>query len=173
VATNGRHAIRDLNSSNGLYINGQQAGPERGYPLQAGDKIALGQLEMVYEPIPPGFLESLLNRAAELRHFLLIAHTGQQFFIKPPGTVTLGRTDRANSIFPTIDLGAEGELATYVSRRHASLIWNEARPYLTDLGSSFGTRLNGESLRPQQVVALNPGDHISLGGCVLAYDIEG
>jgi pSer/pThr/pTyr-binding forkhead associated (FHA) protein len=173
VATNGRHAIKDLNSSNGVYINGLQATPERVYPLQPGDKVALGQLEMVYSPIPAGFLEDLLSRAAELRHILLLGHTGQQFFIKPPETVTLGRTDRANNIFPTIDLSAEGELATYVSRRHASLIWNEARPYLTDLGSSFGTRLNGQSLRPQQVVALNPGDHISLGGCVLAYDIEG
>jgi pSer/pThr/pTyr-binding forkhead associated (FHA) protein len=172
VATNGHYTIRDLNSSNGIFINGLQVSAERAHPLQAGDRVALGQLEMVYDPIPPGYLESLLNRAAGLRHFLLVAHTGNQVFIKPPGTVTLGRMDRANNIFPTIDLGAEDELATYVSRRHASLIWNEARPYLTDLGSSYGTRLNGEALRPQQVVGLNPGDHISLGGCVLAYDIE-
>lgn len=172
VATNGRHVIRDLNSSNGVYINEIRGETDQAYPLQPDDRVTLGQLEMIYTAILPGVLESLLNRASKLRHYLLLANTGHQFFISPPNTVTLGRTDPTNDIWPSIDLGAEGELANYVSRRHASLTWDGYRPYLADLGSSFGTRLNGELLRPHQAVALNPGDHISLGGCVLGYDLE-
>jgi hypothetical protein len=40
------------------------------------------------------------------------------------------------------------------------------------LGSGFGTRLNGETLFIGHAAPLTPGDHIWLGGCVLAYDIE-
>jgi pSer/pThr/pTyr-binding forkhead associated (FHA) protein len=127
---------------------------------------------MTYTAIPSGFLESLLERASKLRHYLLLANTGHQFFIAPPNSVTIGRTDPSNDIWPSIDLSAEGDLASYVSRRHASLTWDGYRPYLADLGSSFGTRVNGEPLHPHQSIALNPGDHISLGGCVLGYDIE-
>ena len=58
-----------------------------------------------------------------------------------------------------------------VSRRHALITWRAASPYVEDLGSGFGTRLNGEALLIGQPVPLKPGDHIWLGGCVLAYDI--
>ena len=50
--------------------------------------------------------------------------------------------------------------------------WRDSVPHLEDLGSGFGTRLNGETLFIGHAAQLTPGDHIWLGGCVLAYDIE-
>ena len=61
---------------------------------------------------------------------------------------------------------------TRVSRRHAIITWRKGNPYAEDLGSGFGTRLNGEMLLIGQAVPLKPGDHIWLGGCILAYDVE-
>lgn len=72
---------------------------------------------------------------------------------------------------PDIDLNSSGEVAVRVSRRHAIITWRNGAPYVEDLGSGFGTRLNGEMLLLGQAVPLKPGDHIWLGGCVLAYDV--
>lgn len=47
-----------------------------------------------------------------------------------------------------------------VSRRHAMLVRDGDRYFLTDLGSTNGTYLNGRCIRQAEVV---PGDHLQLG----------
>jgi pSer/pThr/pTyr-binding forkhead associated (FHA) protein len=92
--------------------------------------------------------------------------------ITPPYDFTIGRSDPAANILPSLDLGQYGAVPTYISRRHALISWQNDLPALSDLQSTYGTRLNGEVLRPNHAVGLKPGDHMSLGGCVLAYDVE-
>jgi pSer/pThr/pTyr-binding forkhead associated (FHA) protein len=89
-----------------------------------------------------------------------------------PEDIIIGRADPGSGFVPAVDLSPEGEVAVRVSRRHARIIWRNHLPYLQDLTSTFGTRLGGNRLLPEQLVPLKPGDHMSLGGCVLAYDIE-
>ena len=86
--------------------------------------------------------------------------------------VTIGRSDPDANFRPSLDLTQDGNVVAFVSRCHAIITWNNHCPYVTDLQSTFGTRLNGELLVAHQAVALKPGDHMSLAGCVLAYDIE-
>ncbi|GAB4519710.1 MAG: hypothetical protein OHK0046_29010 [Anaerolineae bacterium] len=45
-ALNSRISIRDLNSSNGTFLNGGRLQPEYEYRLMHGDKLALGELEL-------------------------------------------------------------------------------------------------------------------------------
>ena len=59
-----------------------------------------------------------------------------------------------------------------VSRHHARVFKQGAVYMVEDLGSANGTRLNGTAVHLGESFPLRPGDHIWLGGCVLAYDVE-
>jgi pSer/pThr/pTyr-binding forkhead associated (FHA) protein len=107
-----------------------------------------------------------------VQHILLVTPTGQQLTIAPPHDIVIGRSDRYVDFTPDVDLNSSGDVAIRVSRRHAIITWRKGNPYIEDLGSGFGTRLNGEMLLLGHAVPLKPGDHIWLGGCVLAYDVE-
>lgn len=173
VGVDGYHTIEDINSSNGLFINGKQMPTRQAHQLQPGDHISLGKLQMVYDSIPSEFLETLSKRNVDqLHHFLFHTHTGRKMVIIPHDDITIGRFDSSSNIPSNINLVGDGDVATYVSRQHARISWSDHRPLIEDLNSSRGTRLNGKVLQPRQTAPLNPGDHISLGGCVLAYDIE-
>jgi pSer/pThr/pTyr-binding forkhead associated (FHA) protein len=170
VGANGRHTIEDLGSLHGVFVNSEQIkfGPSR--QLKPGDQIALGDLRLYYDFIPFDFADA--GSIPNGRHTLLITATGQKLTIVPPDEITIGRSDRYVNFVPEIDLSPVGEVAARVSRRHSIITWRNHVPYLEDLGSGFGTRLNGEMLLIGQAIPLKPGDHIWLGGCVLAYDIE-
>jgi pSer/pThr/pTyr-binding forkhead associated (FHA) protein len=165
------HTIEDLGSANGVFVNGVQLTPGRNFPLLPGNQIMLGRLHLHYETVPTDFLSMLPGRAAEIRHFLLVTHTGRKIEIAPPDNIIIGRADPEADYVPGIDLAQDGEVAFRVSRRHARIVWSNQLPYLKDLTSTFGTRFNGDKLHPGRSVLLRPGDHVSLGGCVLAYDI--
>jgi len=55
---------------------------------------------------------------------------------------------------------------TRVSRHHAQLRYRARRFWLSDIGSTNGTYINGEQVAEQ---ALRDGDTISLGGLELTF----
>jgi hypothetical protein len=71
----------------------------------------------------------------------------------------LGRRDPATGRVPDLDLWPD----TAVSRRHARITYRTGRYYLTDLGSTNGTEVNGRELRQQAEQALSAGDEILMG----------
>ncbi len=170
VGREGYHTVEDLGSRNGLFINDQQIPAGTARPIQPGDRVHVGGVLLVYDIVPTAVLT--LRPAPSDRHTLLLAANGRRLSVSPPHEITIGRSDRHVDFRPDIDLGEDGEVAMRVSRRHAVISWRQASPYLEDLGSGFGTRLNGQTLLIGQGAPLRPGDHIWLGGCVLAYDIE-
>ena len=64
---------------------------------------------------------------------------------------------------PDVDLNSYGAREKGVSRHHASLRVDGKQLLLMDLGSANGTKLNGETMRPQEPVRLLDGDEIRLG----------
>jgi pSer/pThr/pTyr-binding forkhead associated (FHA) protein len=172
VGVDGTHLIQDLGSANGVFINNQQIPAVRPFPLEAGDQIAFSTLRMRYEEVPADFLRSPPVEGSQVRAFLLVTHTGGRIELTPPDDMIIGRADPDSGFVPAVDLSREGEVAVRVSRRHARIIWRNHRPYLKDLSSTFGTRIGGKRLLPDQLAPLKPGDHMSLGGCVLAYDVD-
>ena len=73
-----------------------------------------------------------------------------------PGEITIGREARCEVVL----------LLGGVSRVHCSLRRDASGVWLRDLGSTNGTRRNGESLPPQQDVLLEVGDLVAVGGAI-------
>ncbi len=88
----------------------------------------------------------------------LVAYAGAalgRVFPLPTGQAILGRAP--DCVVALLD----GE----VSRQHARILIQEGRVLVEDLGSTNGTRLNGEPVRG--LVDLRTGDRLALGGHVL------
>ncbi len=73
-------------------------------------------------------------------------------------TITIGRTNLAQIRIEDKD----------VSREHCSIVGQDGKFYLTDLGGGIGTFVNGKKLTAP--VALKPGDVIGVGDHELAYE---
>jgi len=59
-----------------------------------------------------------------------------------------------------------------VSRKHAVIGFSDGHYFLQDLESSYGTRLNGARLRPNEPCHLEPGDKITIGKVELSFGAE-
>jgi pSer/pThr/pTyr-binding forkhead associated (FHA) protein len=75
----------------------------------------------------------------------------------------LGRSSEDQPEKPNIDLTEYGAYEKGVSRLHATIRKAGNSFQIVDLGSSNGTRLNGNRLAPQQAYPLLHGDILSLG----------
>ncbi len=112
-------------------------------------------------PAPPVTVVNQVNQEAAVSLHLIesgmILHlTGQTEF-------TMGRVAEGQPILPDVDLSPYEAYAQGVSRLHAALKLNNQRVLITDLGSSNGTRVNGQKIMPNVDYPLNHGDVIALG----------
>lgn len=76
---------------------------------------------------------------------------------------SLGRITEGQPILPDIDLTPYDAYPQGVSRLHAALKIVNQRMVIVDLGSSNGTRVNGQKIVPNIDYPLNHGDIIALG----------
>jgi pSer/pThr/pTyr-binding forkhead associated (FHA) protein len=167
----GRYTIQEMGGRLGVFVNGQQIPLGVAYQLKTGDRVLLGNCEMFYDKVP-----NWVTAPAKLdgaTHFFMMSGTGRRLVISAGADMVVGRSDKYVSFTPDIDLAVLGDKAAKVSRRHARLFFKPGNPalYVEDMGSGFGTKINGELIMLGESRALTPGDHIWLGGCVLAYDI--
>lgn len=76
---------------------------------------------------------------------------------------TLGRVAEGQPILPDVDLSPFEAYSQGVSRLHAALKVHHDRVAIMDLGSSNGTRVNGQKIVPHVDYPVNQGDIIALG----------
>ncbi len=74
----------------------------------------------------------------------------------------LGRASEAEGYRPDFDMTFYDE-GDYVSRRHARITSGRGGYFVTDLGSSNGTTVNGQTLIPNRAYRLRNGDRIRVG----------
>lgn len=48
IGTDGEMTVRDLNSTNGTWLNGERLAPNESRPIRQGDHIRMGRMEFVY-----------------------------------------------------------------------------------------------------------------------------
>jgi pSer/pThr/pTyr-binding forkhead associated (FHA) protein len=167
---NNVHFVEDMGSTNGTKVNAELLELGQKHMLRQGDRIAMGHCLLVYGPTP----KWLLNPPSHIqaRFYLLATSSCQRIDLPDQGELIIGRSDPALSFVPDIDLRDEGEVSERVARRHAKITCQGHTHSLEDLGSPYGTKINGTPVLLEQTIQLTPGDHIWLGGCVLAYEIE-
>jgi pSer/pThr/pTyr-binding forkhead associated (FHA) protein len=164
------HYIEDMGSTNGTKVNARLLELDQKYRLQENDRIAMGHCLFVYGPTPDWLLTPPLHLKTSF--YLLATSSGQRIDLPDQGELIIGRSDPALSFVPNIDLRYEGEVSERVARRHAKITCQRSTHSLEDLGSPHGTKINGVSVLLEQIIELTAGDHIWLGGCVLAYEVE-
>ncbi len=76
---------------------------------------------------------------------------------------TLGRITEGQPILPDVDLTPFEAYSQGVSRLHAALKVVDQRVVVVDLGSSNGTRVNGQKIVPNVDYPISHGDILALG----------
>lgn len=94
---------------------------------------------------------------------LQVLELGKALPLSGRSEYTLGRVAEGQPILPDVDLSPFDAYAMGVSRLHASLKVTNQRIYVIDLGSSNGTRVNGEKMVANVDYPLNHGDLLTLG----------
>ncbi len=94
---------------------------------------------------------------------LHLVESGQILNLARQAEFTMGRVAEGQLILPDVDLSPYQAYAQGVSRLHAALKVYNQRVFVTDLGSSNGTRVNGQKIMPNVDFPLNHGDVVALG----------
>jgi pSer/pThr/pTyr-binding forkhead associated (FHA) protein len=163
----GQYEIVDLGSSNGTWVNGLRLTLHEKQSLQIGDEIRLGACRFYFDQVPAIWG----NPTPRSQFFLYVTFTGHYMPVPDKTVITIGRADPSLGYSQDIDLGVEGDIAAVVSRRHAKLTRRGNRFTVEDLGSAFKTHVDGEQVPVGIQVPIQPGQHLWLGGCVLAFDV--
>jgi pSer/pThr/pTyr-binding forkhead associated (FHA) protein len=157
----GRFVLYDENSTNGTFIDERPLSPGKGYILQSGDEVRLGETTLLfrpsdstpapsaYTPPPPSGYN---NRPAPVR---LIAGDGEVYTLA--SDMTVGRS--LTSDLPIIGNG--------VASQHARLTLRDDAVYVEDWATPGGTFVNGERIPPHFPVALYDGDQVAFGEVLL------
>ncbi|HEY9802037.1 MAG TPA: FHA domain-containing protein [Leptolyngbyaceae cyanobacterium] len=99
--------------------------------------------------------------AAEISKELVHVQTSTVFALLPNlSLISIGKPNEQKP--PDIDVSGLPN-SDVVSRIHAQIWISGDEYYITDLGSSNGTYVNGVKLQPKVFCTLNPGDTIALG----------
>lgn len=139
-----RYTLRDLGSSEGVYVNNQRINKK---PISNGDTIRIGRVELlVVDPFIGGNQKawSLIACSSWL--------SGQEFVVPTKASETgvkVGRSSHCDIIFP----------GTHLSREHVELRINGDHLLVKDLASANGTFIN--DVRVSEGV-LYPGDKLRL-----------
>lgn len=103
--------------------------------------------------------------AGPLRLSLQIGENRTTVGIEVQDRIVIGRGDPVAAIQPDLDLAPYDGRAGGVSRRHAVILRDEAKPglYIEDEGSTNGTLVNGFALAPRRRYRLLDGDELDFG----------
>jgi pSer/pThr/pTyr-binding forkhead associated (FHA) protein len=94
---------------------------------------------------------------------LLIIETGQVLHLAGRNEFTIGRVSEGQPILPDVDLTPYNAFNLGVSRLHVSMKLTRTGVIVTDLGSSNGTRVNGQKIVPHVEYPINHGDTVAIG----------
>jgi pSer/pThr/pTyr-binding forkhead associated (FHA) protein len=94
---------------------------------------------------------------------LHLLESGEVMYLSGRMEFSVGRATDGQPILPDVDLSPFDAYAQGVSRLHATIKIVDHGVVITDLGSSNGTRVNGQKIVPHIDYPLNHGDVMALG----------
>jgi pSer/pThr/pTyr-binding forkhead associated (FHA) protein len=147
----GESYIRDLASTNGIYLNNQ---PVREARLSDGDILNIGRFQFICYS---GFPSELDEDPQDIFDAELQVEGTDRVAPIRLRSVLIGRRDKCE--LKLDDAGA--------SQVHAIIYRCDGRRYVRDLNSQSGTFLNHQRIRDAEV---RPGDMIRIGETILRYE---
>lgn len=112
---------------------------------------------------PRTLLDMTEEEIDEAQNTIFFEINGMPYPVIVVNMMTLGRCDeRLYSNVPNIDLSPFGAHEKGVSRHHIAIRRDGFRLYVSDLGSTNGTLLNGQRLKPDTDYQLHPDDELFL-----------
>jgi hypothetical protein len=130
-------------------------------PQPKTDRVPRNQIRRAIAHLSRGSKQEIFGDREEI-HMIVsgvagsIDMRGRQYF-------TIGRQDETTTIPIELDLSDFGEEALSVSRNHARISIVNKRLYVTDLGSTNGTFLEGRKLRPNRPTLVYQDQVITVG----------
>lgn len=94
---------------------------------------------------------------------LFFPNYSDPFRIEVDDSITIGRADHETKSYPDLDLGPYFAAQLGVSRYHCEIKLISGRFHIKDMGSTNGTRINGNKIQPFILVPFSKGDEIRLG----------
>jgi len=113
--------------------------------------------------IPEVGVRKIPVRSAIPNISLHLVDSAQILHLAERNEFTLGRAIEGQPILPDVDLSPFDAFTLGVSRLHAALRIINSEVVVADLGSSNGTRVNGQKIVPHVDYPINHGDVIALG----------
>ena len=105
----------------------------------------------------------VISKENESMVSLRMVNSGKLFHLSGRMEYSLGRIAEGQPILPDVDLSEFEAYSQGVSRLHASIKVGPQRISVMDLGSSNGTRVNGQKIVPHVDYPVKHGDIIALG----------
>jgi hypothetical protein len=146
----------ETDSRLGLGEFGIQAAPVR--PVQEDVPASDSGRTMVYSTAGR-LAEPLEERAHSRAQTALLLLEGRRLVVGPAG-VTMGRSRECDIVLQDPN----------VSRKHAEVRPRGGSWVVADLGSTNGSRLNGQPIQGSEVI--KPGDEIEVGSTQLTFELE-
>lgn len=148
IAAELRRVVRETAAERGWGLVGP---PEIGF--RADDRMKKGDLGCVASLVEGEDREAVADQRAAL---VILEDGGERTVPLSSESVTIGRLADCDVVLA--DKGA--------SRKHAQLRFRDGSWVLTDLGSTNGTRLNGQTVQSRE---LSDGDKVTIGSTVLEF----
>lgn len=147
---NGKLFIKDLGSTNGIYINGEKIVPEKSIEVHPNDQVALApdySVVLTLSGAANGGTAATSGTQNSLRDLL-----------RNKNEVILGRSQSADVVLND----------NSVSRKHARIYTANGNFFVEDLGSTNGTFVNGKRIRKK--TQLQAADTVLVG--LFAYKLD-
>ena len=126
----------------------------------------MGRCKMFFAQTPAEWK----NPPAQVHYSFYVTFRGQYIALPKQSTISIGRTDPSLGYSPDVDLSDLGDATSVISRNHAKLVRSGNQFTVEDLGSAYKTRIDGQPVHLGLKVPITPGQHLWLGGCILAFD---
>lgn len=118
--------------------------------------------DVSYQPIPdPSTISGMKGKNVWRIRFESVTEADHVFGLDINGDCTVGRGETGSLEHFNLNPYGAGDMG--VSRRHAMLHPTPEKLYISDLGSTNGTRINGKSIGVNSPYSLNNGDILALG----------
>lgn len=101
------------------------------------------------------------------RIVFVIPSSGRRLEVELGQTISIGRADTRQGIWPEVDLTLDEGAERGVSRKHALVRSSDEGVVLIDMGSTNGTRVNDRRLPPERPHLLSNGDTVRFGNLLV------